>query len=177
MLTYILKTTPPCAQLFLHNQYRLQFSTARTQHAFAGAKFATQLRLGGVLSLAASIKCGLAKSLNFVRFFQNITLVEQLLYFVVTNQLSMSPNSFMRLRYSAVNFLYDTSKWLVNFSTPIQGCPFPPHVILEILLCFLYTELLAIFSQLLLNQLLQQKLRRFLLCFCVFAGMTVSILP
>ena len=29
-------------------------STARTQHAFIGARFATQLRLGGVLSLAAS---------------------------------------------------------------------------------------------------------------------------
>ena len=79
MLTYISKTTPPCAQLFLHNQNRLKFSTARTQHAFTGAKFATQLRLGGVLSLAAS-DASLSRELKQLRkwiHFSNIKWEEK----------------------------------------------------------------------------------------------------
>ena len=54
--------------------------------------------------------------------------------------------------------------------------PFSPHIILEISFCFLYTELMATFSQIPLNQLLQQKLRNFWFVFVyVCSGMAESI--
>ena len=36
------------------------------------------------------------------------------------------------------------------------------------------TDFLATLSEISLNQLLQQKLRKFLVCFCVFAGVAES---
>ena len=44
--------------------------------------------------------------------------------------------------------------------------PFSPYVILERSLCFLYTDLMATFSRVPLNQLLQQNIRKFLCILC-----------
>ena len=81
----------------------------------------------------------------------------------------------MRLRLFAADFCSGTSIQMVYFSTHIKYYS-SPRGILEVLFCFLYTDLLATFSQMPLSQLLLQNVRKFLVCLSLFAKMAGSIL-
>ena len=56
------------------------------------------------VSSCSSLKMAWQNILKLARGFQDITLVEQLVYFIGANQLFMLLNSFMRPRYCAANF-------------------------------------------------------------------------